>query len=628
MSRIRIAILGLVLAGCTRGAEVDPPASDTPPPSSIAAPIHLGAAMPHHPDAISALAVDARGDLLVAATQPQFLVDGRPIGIDDPGVRIWSGGRLRDRIGDDQVVTLALSTARGEVATADRNGTVRNHALTGELRFAGDVGAHVVALHFAGDAIVVVRFDGSVTWLDATSGQLRARQQLGAVASAAAFADDVVLVAGSAGAAWTLRLADPSAPARVLAFGGAGGVAAAIDPGATVAFVGDDVGAIRRMDLGSGAIESLALASGWPTRALAWMPGGDLVVSTSIQGQYLWVVAPDGAVASLPADDGPFDALAVAGDHLLAGASSGAIRRFDVPRRRELLPGLRHTAGPRALGFTADARSLVVYARPTPLRWDLARARATELPTSEPWPKLVMPGATRAVVDDGELGRWAWHDVGTTTLGPWHDGLGFETVFAALDPTTFAHAHAEDDGAHVTIEGPAGAHGWTSATHLGVRGLAAAPGGTRWVTLDRDDRPHVWTPDGALVCRSERALLNAEVAFVHTDRELVVISQGAGIAIWDADRCVPMATLYEGDGDRPQGSSDAAWSLASHHGRGVFATGHASGTVRLWSSTTRAELWARVEHHALIDALSFDEAGLQLASMDQGGGLVVWPLAP
>jgi WD40 repeat protein len=627
-----LASLALVALACRPPGDApaaSPPSrtSDAPASSTVEA-LWLGARLPTHPDGIAAIAV--HGDVVVAATEAPLEIEGRTIGAVDPGVRVWHGdGRLRAQHGDAHVVAIAMVPG-DRVATADVNGRVRVVGLDGGTPLDLGAGARVVALGWiaARERLAVVRGDGRITLVElSANADPSVVGTLGREATVAAIGRKRVVIGGTDGTVVALDLDAPAAALRPHSTSGRAITALAIAPDDGSFAAGDMEGEVFVARIG-GATKAITARDGWPVRALAIMPSGDVVVSTSTQGQYLRVYAPDGDVELLPAFDGPYDAVAVDGARLVAGSRGGVVSAFDVATKRDLLVGARNVSAPRAMAFDAEGGSLVTYAHPDPLRWSLAHATTRELVAPEIWPLAIAPGGARAVVVDGERGAWAWNDVGSDRLGPWQpfSAIEVEVAFAGDVLGLAGHEGGQRDGpARFELRrGDATIASWRAEDHVGLRGFVASPDGTRWASLDGDDRPHVWTASGERVCEVAERRLNADIVFGRDGGELVLASQSHGLEILDAIRCTTRSTLWKGDGDAPQGTTDAIWALASAPSQGVFATGHGSGIVRLWSLVDGRELWSQHAQSKLVEQLVFDGSGRRLASAAQDGSLVVY----
>lgn len=604
-----------------------PPSRDAPDRGEVEA-LWLGARVPTHPDGIVAIAV--QDDAVIAATEAPLVIEGRTIGAVDPGVRVWrADGRLLAQFGDTHVVAIA-PVPNDRVATADVNGRVRVATLDGGNPIELGGGARVVALGWiaARERLAVVRGDGQIALVElAPNAAPQVVGALGREITSAAIGATRVVIGGKDGSVVALDLDTPAAALRHHATAGRAITAIAIAADGRGFAAGDMEGEIFVGRIGE-ATRSIAGSNGWPVRALAMMPSGDVVVSTSTQGWYLQVHDPSGHVAMLPADDGPYDTMVVDGTRLVTGSAGGVVSAFDVAGKRELLAGARNVSAPRAMGFDAAATSLVTYARPQPLRWSLADASGQQLAAPEVLPIAIAPGGAQGLVADTERSAWAWNEVGTHRLGPWHAFVGTEidVAFAGDVLGIAAHEGGQRDAAtnFALYRGEVIVASWRADDHVGLRGFAAAPDGSRWVSLDGDDRPHVWSATGEHVCAVKEPRLNAEIAFGRDASELVLVSQSDGLELLDASRCTTRTKLWEGDGDAPQGTTDAIWALAAAPGQALIASGHTSGTVRLWSLVDGRERWSRHEQTKLIEDLEFDRSGHMLASAAQDGSLVVY----
>jgi hypothetical protein len=586
----------------------------------------LGVAMPTHPAGISALAV--AGDTVVAATEPPIELEGHVFGEVDPGVRVWRGGHERAHFGDSPVIAVAITSDAQTIATADVQHRVQIRRIDGTLLGGASGTAAVLALGWDdhGD-LVVVRRDGTIAHLDRSAKESRPALALGHEILTAALGSTRVVVGRSNGEISWIDHLTPAAALRAKKLSEQAIVALALAPDEKSVAAGDEGGELWRFALGATDAVQLAPDSGWPPRALAITAEGHVVVATTTQGQYLSVIpAAQQPTVLLPAADGPYAALVVADGVLWAGSNGGIVRSFDLARAREVQTGPRHVSAPRAMAFDGD--TLVSYAHPEPLRWDVTTGDARPLRAPQIWPLAITPGGARAIVFESDGPGWAWHEVDSDRTGAWHDHARATELHVAFAGDVLGLAYTfgmqgEQTMAFELRRGEGVVASWRATDHPGARGWVAADGGASWASLDFDGRIHVWKSDGSRVCRTEPRL-NPTMVFGRDASELVVSSESDGLEIVDAARCAPLAQLREGDGARPQGTTDAAHALASAPNHGVFASGHGSGTVILWSLRDRKALWSRQEQRQLVEALVFDPRERRLASAARDGSIVVW----
>ncbi len=117
----------------------------------------------------------------------------------------------------------------------------------------------------------------------------------------------------------------------------------------------------------------------------------------------------------------------------------------------------------------------------------------------------------------------------------------------------------------------------------------------------------------------------ASLGFTEKGDLLVTASENLGVQLWKAKDGTLQRTLYEGDGAREQGASNAAYAAAM---RGdLLVTGHGNGELRVWNLGTGTLIDTLKDGPAntILD-LAFDVAGTSLVSLDRKGNVLTWQL--
>jgi WD40 repeat protein len=589
--------------------------------------------LPAMPPTIGALATTSDGATLVTADA--LPVAGWPES-SEPGITLWDRrtASARAQLGDARVAAVALSGDGALAATADLAGRIQlwdlaRRAPSRTLAF--EPGA-AVALSADGKRVIGVGRDAGVQWWDAASGQpiaaiQRALPPAGAgertptVRVAAISRDgDRVAVAGPAvelfalaatGATRTASL--PIADARALAFA----------PDGDALAIGDAEGTVRVFALpgATGPPTTARVAPGWPIRALAMVSASRFVASAS---RGLAIYDGDREAARLAAE--PFDALAVfdRGAQLAAGAADGAVKIFDLATGHELRAAESHVGEVRRVALTATGDVLSVGAwpgdGPRVRRWQLAAGRS-----------LAVAATALAVVGDRLVFQRDLDDPALLV----QDGRAAPRQVGELEIFDITAAELSADGKQLALGGRDGAiqvvdlvTGKTTTwrTDGVVQALGFSADGTRLATGGA--RIHCWRiaapgkPDTELPV----ATLNvAFLAFRAGDTQLVTATQSAGLQLWDLTTRSVVRALFDGDGERTQGTADLI-TAAAQAGRALI-TGHASGLVRAWDLNTGAERAHAARHTTVVTAMAASPDGRRLVSADRDGVILVWPLA-
>lgn len=156
-----------------------------------------------------------------------------------------------------------------------------------------------------------------------------------------------------------------------------------------------------------------------------------------------------------------------------------------------------------------------------------------------------------------------------------------------------------------------------------IEAIAMSRDATRVITAGGEGMIRVW--DAATGARQlELWHQFHDTSFVALAGNLAITAtESDGLQLWKGSEVA--TTLYAGDDNRREGTTDAVSTAALSSDGAWLATGHRSGMVRLWDLRARKEIASAKRHCAAVTAAAISSDGTQLATAADDG-LLLWPL--
>lgn len=202
-----------------------------------------------------------------------------------------------------------------------------------------------------------------------------------------------------------------------------------------------------------------------------------------------------------------------------------------------------------------------------------------------------------------------------------HQGYVKDTAFS---PDGALVATGSDDQSVRIYRTATGAFATSFDTNAGVNAVAFSPGGTR-LALGLDDGDIVLatvaSAGGVITITQERVLAGHaaginDVAFSPDGNQLLSGSSDQSALLWNiADGTVLRNLLHDLDVN----------AVAFSPGRqDLVATGGSDGAIKIWNTTSGAELFTLTGHEAAVNDLAFSSDGLLLISAGNDNEIRIW----
>jgi WD40 repeat protein len=339
------------------------------------------------------------------------------------------------------------------------------------------------------------------------------------------------------------------------------------------------------------------------------------------------------------------------GKTIAAGATDNRIHLIDATTGDELAQLIGHHWYPWALAFTADGQRLYSSGwDPAIRRWDVpARkeippvgVRATSVVAASP------DGRTLAYVDDAGVIRLVDAEHGaerrTLTLA----GARYSRLTFSADGRRLAGGGTSGDRVHVAVWDVADGrllHRWDwpkgRDPHSEVESLAFTTDGSRLAAaVFRQSSAYLWDlATGRQIARIPHNQVYG-LSFSPDDRSLATAGWDSIVRFWEADsgelrREVKLADQIRGVGRIPEerrghpvaggGDDLRMFAVCYTPGGETIATAHLDGTVRIWQADDMAMRRAFPVHNFFREgAMSFSPDGLWLATGLADGLVDLW----
>ncbi|GAB1824475.1 hypothetical protein HerbRD11066_76390 [Herbidospora sp. RD11066] len=350
---------------------------------------------------------------------------------------------------------------------------------------------------------------------------------------------------------------------------------------------------------------------------------GPAGVSATVSGGDVTLWQDGRQTAVVPAHDAPISALAFTRDgrRFATAASDGSVRIWNTASRQRMVVIDDGGLGRKALAFSPDARTLAVAAAGRKVAiWNTTTAqRVAEVPATA--------GDRPLVLFSNDAGTFYTLTADGLAVVDLPSGKALRTLpservtSAALTPNTRTLAVGRADGG-VEIWG-VGEREFVrradfAAHDRAVEAIAFSPDGATFTTGGADEAVRIWETVGqrrvgATITGHTGAVI--DVAYAPDGHTLFTAGTDRTVRIWNLDAYDSVLDLTTRVADPGSGRFATVNAITFNQDGTIFATGDATGAVRLWRTASRTPLGVPIAtRDSAVHSMVFDP---------QTGGLVV-----